>query len=223
MYKLLAREENHIVVSKDEGVPFHKDKEQQGLVSNIRNDLHLNELYPVHRLDRMTSGLLLFALDKTTAAELSFRFAQGEVEKIYVAIAESKPQKKQGTVTGDMTRSRNGTWKLLRSRTNPAITKFISTSMTPGLRVYLLKPLTGKTHQLRVALKALGVPVAGDSLYYPANENRFDRGYLHAYSLKFELKGKELTYTDMPADGELFKTEEFRSAFERIRLKAENF
>lgn len=219
MFKLLARESNHIVISKNPGVPFHKDQEKQGLVSKIRYDMHLEEIYPVHRLDRMTSGLLLFALDKNTAAQLSSLFARGEVEKTYVAVAGNKPRKKKGTIAGDMTRSRNGTWKLLRSRKNPAVTKFISTSMTPGLRIYLLKPLTGKTHQLRVAMKALGVPIIGDPLYSPAKENRFDRGYLHAYSLNFELKGEKFTYTDMPAEGELFRTEAFRDAFERIRCR----
>ncbi|MFP4165448.1 MAG: TIGR01621 family pseudouridine synthase, partial [Chitinispirillaceae bacterium] len=216
MYKLISIEKEFLIISKHENVSFHKDQNRTGLVQKIRNDLQLDKLYPVHRLDRMTSGLLLFALNKTTAAELSNQFAQGNVEKFYVALAGNKPKKKQGTVMGDMCRSRNGTWKLSRTRSNPAITTFKSISMSPGIRTFLLRPLTGKTHQLRVAMKSLGVPVLGDPLYFPAADNTFDRGYLHAFGLEFTLKERRYTFTEMPYQGRLFGSEEFRRSFESL-------
>ena len=56
-----------------------------------------------------------------------------------------------------MQKARNGAWKLCQSKENPAITRFESVSCEPNLRLFILKPQTGKTHQLRVAMKSLGV------------------------------------------------------------------
>jgi len=88
--------------------------------------------------------------------------------------------------------ARNGSWKLLRSVENPAVTQFFSFGLTPGLRLYLLKPHTGKTHQLRVALKSLGVPLLGDTRY---GADKSDRAYLHAWQLAFELDGKSYQFS----------------------------
>ena len=61
-----------------------------------------------------------------------------------------------------MQKARNGAWKLCQSKENPAITRFESVSCEPNLRLFILKPQTGKTHQLRVAMKSLGSPILGD-------------------------------------------------------------
>jgi tRNA pseudouridine32 synthase/23S rRNA pseudouridine746 synthase len=102
-----------------------------------------------------------------------------------------------------MEKSRRGGWKLLHSRVNPAVTWFDSVSLAPGLRLYLLRPYTGRTHQLRVALKSLGAPILGDALYGPAQHDS-DRGYLHAALLSFALDGQRWTYTCLPSHGQWF-------------------
>jgi len=61
-----------------------------------------------------------------------------------------------------MLKARRGAWKLARSKESPALTEFVSTSLGQGLRLFLLRPYTGKTHQLRVAMKSLGAPIIGD-------------------------------------------------------------
>ena len=108
---------------------------------------------------------------------------------------------------GDMVRSRNKSWKLIRSTTNPAITFFKTFSIEPGLKLFLLKPVTGKTHQLRVALKSLGSPILGDSIYAPSiSSNETDRTYLHSYYLKFEIFGDTFEYKCDPDSGKFFKS-----------------
>lgn len=70
-------------------------------------------------------------------------------------------------------RGRRGSWMLARTSSDPAITRFASTAVPggrPGLRAFLLKPETGRTHQLRVALKSLGAPVLGDARYAQASQ-----------------------------------------------------
>lgn len=102
-----------------------------------------------------------------------------------------------------MERTRDGNWKLLRSRENPAITRFSSRSISSNLRLFILKPQTGRTHQLRVMMKALGSPIIGDERYggTPA-----ERGYLHALQLAFDWRGENIVVHNMPSSGNLFQT-----------------
>lgn len=184
---LVAERPGFIVVNKPAGVNFHTENNQLGLVELARKQFGI-ELWPVHRLDKLTSGLLILAKTNTAAAQFQVLFSQGQMEKYYLAIAVAKPKKKQGLVKGDMLKARNGSWKLGHSSNNPAVTQFFSYSIVPKRRLFLLKPLTGRTHQLRVALKSLGAPILGDLRY--AGEPA-DRGYLHAYGLRFLWQGEQ--------------------------------
>jgi len=169
----------------------------------------------VHRLDRMTSGLMLLARTPEVARQLSQKLEARQVDKLYLALSDRKPAKKQGLVTGDMLKGRGGAWRLCASREQPAQTRFCSTSLAPGLRLFFLKPLTGKTHQLRVALKSLGAPIIGDPLYHGAEPTPADRGYLHAWSLRFELDGEHLHFMAPPQHGALFLRADFQTLISR--------
>ncbi len=193
-----------IVVSKPAGLNFHSE-DSPGLVVLVKQDLQVEALYPVHRLDKMTSGLVIFALNKKTAQAFQVMFEQHLVQKFYLAVSDKKPKKKQGWVIGDMLPARRGNWKLGKTKENPAKTHFISQSIEPGLRLYLVKPITGKTHQIRVALKSVGAPILGDVRYSDANEaNLADRGYLHAFAIQFTLYDQSYQFVQAPDRGEVF-------------------
>lgn len=188
---------------------------QAGLVVQLQKQLQVDRLYPVHRLDKMTSGLLIFALNKQTAQAFQELFAQHKVQKFYLAVSNLKPKKKQGWVKGDMLTARRGSWKLVKTLENPAVTRFISTPLNPGERLFLLMPLTGKTHQLRVALKSLAAPICGDARYAQADEaKQEDRGYLHAYALQFSLFEQAYEFVCPPSIGERFLTPACQQALE---------
>lgn len=88
---------------------------------------------------------------------------------------------------------------------NPAITQFVSCALRTHERFFLIKPHTGKTHQIRVALKSLGSPIAGDERYAQADEARKEeRGYLHAYALRFNLNNEVFEFIAPPDEGERF-------------------
>ena len=123
-------------------------------------------------------------------------------------MAQRKPKKKQGWIIGDMEKSRRGKYKLLRSKKKPAITQFFSYLLSPGLRLFILKPLSGKTHQLRVALVSLGTPISGDTHY---GGNATDRAYLHAWHLEFTHMNKAYCFTIDPQEGRLFQMEEMKA------------
>ncbi|MGF1679829.1 TIGR01621 family pseudouridine synthase [Photobacterium minamisatsumaniensis] len=205
MFDILHTHPDYLVINKHPNVSVHKDDGDTMLLQEVANQSGDEQLYLVHRLDKMTSGLLLLGRNKQAAAILSANFANRDVEKYYVAIGTKKPKKKQGIIIGDMSRSRRSSWKLESSTENPAVTQFFSTAAGNGRRLFLCKPYTGKTHQIRVALKSIGSGIAGDGIY---GCEPLDRGYLHAYALRFPYQGELWQFICAPTAGELWSIDE---------------
>ncbi len=198
--------QDFFIFSKPAGMSFHSESGEGFVVAASKQAAM--PLFSVHRLDKMTSGLLILAKSAQAAATLSGLFESRQIQKYYLAISLRKPKKKQGWIKGDMAASRRGSYKLLNTRENPAVTHFISTALRVHERLFLVRPYTGKTHQIRVALKSLGSPVAGDERYANKEEARHeDRGYLHAFALCFDYEGIRVEIVDMPSAGERFLSE----------------
>jgi len=197
---VLRETEDILAVYKPANLGFHSEF-QDGLVKRLRklkeSDEHFYEcknIYPVHRLDKPTSGIVLFATKKSVAKSLSRAFESKQIVKYYVGVSERKPRKKMGTVKGDLKKARRGMYKLMRTQENPSKTTFVSrgfthssvaeaegdcseeeednykarekkTNANTNLRFFLFKPETGKTHQLRVHAKSLGSALLGDKMY----------------------------------------------------------
>ncbi|OOF71681.1 RNA pseudouridine synthase [Rodentibacter caecimuris] len=232
-FEILYQHRDFIIIYKPCGVSVHKDQETVGLTTQVANQLGMAQVWLVHRLDKVTSGLLILALNAESAAEFSRLFAEHKIQKTYLALSHQKPKKKQGRIIGDMKKARNGAWKLCQSKDNPAITQFASISCEPNLRLFILNPQTGKTHQLRVAMKSLGSPILGDDLYgkntaeiihkldhsfVHLSRGRWqsqrsknvvfcDRTYLHAARLEFEFHGEKFDVKAMPKEEEWWQKE----------------
>lgn len=230
-FTLVHQNGEFVVVDKDSGINFHDEGTiGQGLFNQVKQQLALNECYPVHRLDKLTSGLIIFAKTLAAAQQFQTLFERHQVAKYYLAISDKKPAKKQGWIKGDMAKSRRGTYKLLRSQHNPAVSQFFSyplkaagtsadnseeNNTDKALRLFLVKPHSGKTHQIRVALSSLGAPILGDSSYSPSPA---DRGYLHAYALSFEFNQQTYQFCQPPSQGEKFITPALTDLLEQIKL-----
>ena len=199
--EVVYQHSDFIIINKPEGISVHKDQAEQGLTELVAKQLNVPQVWLVHRLDKVTSGLLILALNTESAAEFSRLFSEHKIHKTYLALSNQKPKKKQGLIIGDMKKARDGAWKLCQTKENPAITRFESVSCEPNLRLFILKPQTGKTHQLRVAMKSLGSPILGDGLY-GKNTEEIDRTYLHAARLQFEFKGQAFDVFTLPKEGE---------------------
>ena len=198
---VIYQHRDFIIIYKLSGLSVHKDNEAIGLTAHLAKQLGLAKLWLVHRLDKVTSGLLMLATNSQSAAELSQLFANRQVDKTYLALTRHKPKKKQGRIVGDMQKARDGAWKLCQSHENPAKTRFISIGCEPHLRLFVLHPETGKTHQLRVAMKSLGSPILGD-LLYGKKEEIADRVYLHATRLEFVYQKQRIQVCALPREGE---------------------
>lgn len=245
--RVIYESEYILAIDKPPHIPYHDDLSngQKGVLSCVRQ-LQLNEeieyqgrLYGVHRLDRVTSGILLFAKSSNVARDLSESFKRKTVSKYYVALSAQKPKKKkQGWVKGDMVPSRRKSWKLTDSFKNPAITRFftaglgncairiddrqslnedstvLSTNIPKTMILYL--PHTGKTHQLRVASKSLGLPILGDPIYSNSHEaKQMARTYLHALALHVTLNGESVTIYNPPTSW--FESEELMMCGEDMK------
>ncbi len=178
------------------------------VIDHLKQDLSLTQLFPVHRIDVGTSGVVVLAKTTTANRELSMAFQERLVQKYYLALTAKKPRKKQGWVIGDMEKARGGSYRLCQTRANPARTAFYSFAFENAMRLIIVRPYTGKTHQIRVALKALGAPIIGDSRY---GGIAADRMYLHAWQLNFSLGGKAFSYRAPPLAGELFGRASFQA------------
>ena len=203
------------VVYKPIGVTMHDH--EHGIIAKLKHELGLH-LYLVHRLDDGTSGCLLLAKNAQSAAELSNLFATHQIQKYYLALIDKKPNKKQGTLVGDMKNRRNGKHILLKTRDNPAVTQYfthtldLKANVAGSIRVAMIKPLTGKTHQIRVALKSIGSPIIGDQHYQGSQS---DRLYLHAWGISFQYKENTYRLFTPPKEGNLFTTDTFQTWLEQ--------
>ncbi len=213
MYEIIENQPDFVVIYKKPNTSFHSESGEPGVFETLKQREGFAELFPVHRLDKVTSGLLVMAKNAAANHVLTQAFANREVEKFYLAISTKKPLKKQGLVKGDMAPARRGAWKLLPGNENPAITQFFNKGLGEGFRLFIVKPNTGKTHQIRVALKSLGAPILGDELYGGDRMDiPVDRTYLHAFSLGFLFNGEQYRFTVMPREGEYFCSLSFDAA-----------
>jgi len=201
---LLADQPDFAIWYKPAGLSIHSEQ-GEGFVAQASRLANV-DYYPVHRLDQGTSGLLILAKNATAAAEFGVLFSQHQVEKYYLALSVGKPKQKQGWVKGDMAPARGGNYKLLATQQNPAVSYFVSHSLAAdslptATRLYVVKPWSGKTHQIRVALKSMAAPIAGDDRYggVPA-----DRLYLHALALAFCYQGQQFQFQVAPVEGDWF-------------------
>ena len=121
----------------------------------------------VHRLDKQTSGVILFATSLPAARALSRQFREREVEKTYVALVAGVPPDESGTIELrlDTDPSRPGHSVVVKKRGKEAITHWRTREVYAGYSLLELRPRTGRTHQIRVSLRAIGYPILGDHNY----------------------------------------------------------
>jgi tRNA pseudouridine32 synthase/23S rRNA pseudouridine746 synthase len=196
-----------VVVNKPNNISVQNESHQSGILPLLCQQLKFEKLWLVHRLDKVTSGILILAKHPKAAAIFGQLFEQKKIEKYYLAISAKKPKKKQGAIKGGMKKVRDGKWMLDNSDTAVAISQFFSFSVSPGFRIFLIKPLTGKTHQIRVALKSIGSPILGDEMYKGEGS---DRTYLHAYCIRFVYQEQPICIICPPNKGALFVSDKIK-------------
>jgi len=157
----------------------------------------------VHRLDMETSGLMGFARNAAFQAALSHAFAERKVHKRYEALVWGEVCGESGTIELPLVADwpNRPLQKVCWESGKPSLTHWRVLSRSDGLTRLALRPQTGRSHQLRVHLQALGHPIIGDGLYGPgAQPASYRRMCLHATQLSIDLPGEgETIWADSPA------------------------
>ena len=152
----------------------------------------------VHRLDRGTSGVMLFPKNRRAAARLSALLKDGLMEKRYLALVTGKPEAEEWTVDAPIAKvgtSRYG----VATPGKEAQTEFRILAEGEGAALVEARPFTGRTHQIRVHLAHSGLPIVGDSTYGGVAASRM---MLHCRSMAFEDEGGTLCTVTGPPDDE---------------------
>lgn len=201
---LLYLDEAMIVVRKPPGllsVPGRGDAGRDHLLHRLQPD-HPEALI-VHRLDQATSGLMVLARDPDSHRILSMAFAARQVEKRYAAIVAGQPAAPHGSIdlplSCDWPNRPRQQVDRLRGKASLTHWRQASGPAPAGCSRLTLEPVTGRSHQLRVHLAAIGHAILGDTLYAPPPwDEASPRLLLHAsrLSLPHPVRGERLMFED---------------------------
>ena len=198
--QIIHKDEDILVINKPADLPVLPDgwdKDAPYLVKMLEADFP--KVWVVHRIDKSTSGIIIFALTAEAHRSLNIQFEKHLVEKNYHAILNGSPKwldkitkfplrANVGNKHRTVVDNRNG----VRAETRFRILKQNQLSALAEAM-----PMTGRTHQIRVHAYALGYPLLGDILYSAPETNIISRAALHAYSLSFDhpTSNERLTFT----------------------------
>jgi len=167
----------------------------------------------VHRLDRDTSGVLLLGKTPAAAARLSGSFAKRKAQKTYWAIVQGNPHPVEGVIELHLAKRGVGDRELVvpaepkDKDAQPAETEFVSISRAgPRVTWMALRPHTGRTHQLRAHMKAIGHPILGDPKYSDEKSTQLSEGLklqLHARSVMLPHPSVGMLFIEAPISPEL--------------------
>ena len=201
--EIIFQDDDIVAVNKPSGIKVHRgarDSRRDQFILQLVRDQVGKHLYPVHRLDRPTSGALMFALNPGAARSLSKSFARGLVQKTYLAVVRGYTAE-SGEVDHPLGRSDNG--EDFDKDPRPALTRYLrlDTAELPvavgpyaTCRYSLVRvmPATGRMHQIRRHMRHLRHPIINDRQYGDNKHNRFFSEDLHCRRLM--LAATELTF-----------------------------
>lgn len=196
---VLYQDDHLVVADKPHFLPVTPSGHylQETLLVRLKNKLSLNDLTPIHRIDRETAGLVVFSVNLAERNAYQSLFRQHEVLKNYEAIATSNtdlvfPLTRKSRIVGDTPFFRQ------REIDGPpnSETQIRLLQIMANKALYALSPITGKKHQLRVHMHALGLAILNDRMYPPVANTPDDD-----YSTPLQLLAKSIAFTD-PLTGE---------------------
>ena len=209
--ELLYRDEHLLVADKPHFLPVVPAGRhlQETLLLRLRRQLDLPDLVPLHRIDRGTAGLVLFSVQEQTRGRYQGLFAQRAVDKVYEALAPHLPGRDFPLRHHSRLEPGEPFFLMREVGGTPNSETGLEIAQRRGaLDLYRLRPVTGRKHQLRVHMAALGAPILNDDFYpelRPADEADFSR--------PLQLLARSLEFRD-PLDGRIRRFESRRQLLE---------
>lgn len=207
-FRIVYEDEQLIVVDKPAGIlviPSPKG-ESNTLTDLVNKDLDARGIevnaYPCHRLDRETSGLVVYAKGKSAQQAIMEQFRARTVKKTYIAFVHGAVKKKFDTIKTSIYNSN-------KNRSEPAETRYRVLEPRESYTIVEAEPVTGRTNQIRIHMKSAGHPLVGESVYSFRRDHklRFKRAALHAKKIEFDhpVRGNRISLeAPMPADMQNF-------------------
>lgn len=202
---VIFEDKHFLVIDKPSGMASHGGSGvSHGAIELMRAARPNEHLELVHRLDRDTSGVLVFAKTRAGLTGLQAAIREGQVVKQYLCLMVGHPSKAKFNVNAPLAKSvLQGGERMVRVSDNgkPSLTFFQEMEQYPGARLMQATLGTGRTHQIRVHAAHIGHPLAGDPKYgdKEANKRFRDRGlhrlFLHASHMSFELDGRSYGFS----------------------------
>ncbi|MBE0503270.1 MAG: pseudouridine synthase [Desulfuromonadales bacterium] len=192
---ILYQDDDLVVADKPHFLPVTPGGRyvEECLLSRLRRSTGLADLVPLHRIDRETAGIVLFSVNKKTRGCYAGLFLRGEVEKTYQALSASRPGL-EGSVWVVENRIERGA-PSFRMQVVPGTANARSVitllECNNGIARFLLQPLTGKTHQLRLHLSSLGCGILNDRFYPKLQAERADN-----YANPLQLLAQMVRFSD---------------------------
>ena len=198
--QIIDNNENFIVLNKSSGISVQGGTKSKKNLVDIFSKSEIfqgTKPFSVHRLDKDTSGVFIMAKNRESAQLLTSLFRLRKVHKTYLAICHGELVKDSGEWNDDLIRY-DGEKKIIEKA--KTIYKVLDKNSEASL--VELKPITGRKHQLRKQLYALGQPIFGDIKYKLSNSNRgLNKNLmLHSYQIKFIINNVKYTYTALLPD-----------------------
>jgi 23S rRNA pseudouridine1911/1915/1917 synthase len=192
-FRVAWEDEHLIVIDKPPGVVVHPARGHrtgtlaQALTGRAAGGEDPARAGIVHRLDRDTSGLMVVARSEPVHVELKRQLAAREITREYLALVEGRPGARAGTIDAAIGRDRRVRTRISTETDEPrsAVTHFTTERALPATTLLRVRLETGRTHQIRAHLLAIGTPVAGDPEYGTAGLFGLRRQFLHAERLAF--------------------------------------
>jgi RluA family pseudouridine synthase len=186
--KILYEDKHLLIVDKPAGLsvlPDGWEKDSDYLVKTL--EAQFGKIFIVHRLDKVTSGVMVFARDAETHRALNIQFENHEAQKTYHAIIEGNPKWDEKVARHPLRANVGHKHRTMVDDKNgkPSETRFRVIKRYEESALIEAKPMTGRTHQIRVHAYALGHPLVGDVLYGAQETYGIARPMLHAQSLSF--------------------------------------
>jgi 23S rRNA pseudouridine1911/1915/1917 synthase len=209
-YTIAFQDEHLLVVDKAPGVVVHpaaghRENTLSQLLEPLTGGGDPERAGIVHRLDRDTSGLMVVARSPQVLRRLQGALAARVIEREYIALVEGRPPSRTGTIEAPIGRDPRVRTRMTvgGSGAREARTHFTLDRALEGTSLLRLRLETGRTHQIRVHLRAIGHPVCGDPEYGTAGLLGLERQFLHATRLAFEhpVTGERIeVISPLPAD-----------------------
>lgn len=205
--ELLYEDGDILAVNKPEGLASIHDNSGEVIdLQTILSDHYKNKIYVVHRLDKEVSGIILFAKNEKTHKLLNKQFAERTIKKLYTAIVHGIVEKDNGEIKFPIREFGSGRMGVDSKNGKPCKTFYSITEKLFPYTLVELNPTTGRRHQLRVHLYAIGHPIVGDKRYgEKVLQEKFPRLMLHAKSICFMKPDKKELLIEAPIQESLSK------------------